>query len=238
MSPDRQPHHNDFEKDISILAGEAYLEGTLGMPKDSAALVLFAHGSGSSRHSPRNRFVARQLQASGIGTLLFDLLMRSEERIDETSGSYRFDIPFLANRLVTVTRWLLKRPDLQRIRLGYFGASTGAAAALRAAAEMPDAIGAVVSRGGRPDLAGDSLKSVRAPTLLIVGGEDGRVIEMNQQALAQLGCSKKKLIIVPGATHLFEEPGTLEDVARLAAAWFQRHLTETKKPNTRPSTRR
>ncbi len=212
------------ENEISIDTGTVVLKGTFGLPKGAAAIVLFAHGSGSSRNSPRNRYVAQVLEAHGIGTLLFDLLTREEESIDQVSGEFRFNIPFLANRLIDVTRRLIERPDANGLRLGYFGASTGAAAALAAAAELKEVIGAVVSRGGRPDLAGNALSSVRAPTLLIVGGDDQPVIVMNRDALAKLRC-EKKLVIVPGATHLFEEPGTLEEVARLAAEWFEQHLT-------------
>jgi putative phosphoribosyl transferase len=234
MIPGQKFQTDGIETEISIDAGQVALEGTLGLPKETSAVVVFAHGSGSSRHSPRNRYVARVLQTQGIGTLLFDLLTSEEESIDEVSGELRFDIPFLANRLMNATRWLLQRPDMQRVKLGYFGASTGAAAALVAAAELDSAIGAVVSRGGRPDLSGNALSSVRAPTLLIVGGDDEPVIEMNREALARLRC-EKKLVIVPGATHLFEEPGTLEEVARLAANWFTRHLAATDKRRVRAS---
>lgn len=234
MIPGQKFQTDGIETEISIDAGQVALEGTLGLFKETTAVVVFAHGSGSTRHSPRNRYVARVLQAQGIGTLLFDLLTSEEESIDEFSGELRFDIPFLANRLMNATRWLLLRPDMQRVKVGYFGASTGAAAALVAAAELHSAIGAVVSRGGRPDLSGDALGSVRAPTLLIVGGDDEPVIGMNREALARLRC-EKKLVIVPGATHLFEEPGTLEEVARLAANWFTRHLMVTDKRSVRAS---
>jgi dienelactone hydrolase len=234
MIPGQKFQTDGIETEISIDAGQVALEGTLGLLKETSAVVVFAHGSGSSRHSPRNRYVARVFQTQGIGTLLFDLLTSEEESIDELSGELRFDIPFLANRLMNATRWLLQRPDMQRVKLGYFGASTGAAAALVAAAELDSAIGAVVSRGGRPDLSGNALSSVRAPTLLIVGGDDEPVIEMNREALARLRC-EKKLVIVPGATHLFEEPGTLEEVARLAANWFTRHLTAADKRSVRAS---
>ncbi len=202
----------------------ATLEGTLALPRGALGLVLFAHGSGSSRHSPRNRFVAQTLQSQGVATLLFDLLTREEESVDQQTGELRFDIPFLAQRLAAATRWVLKIPETRDLNVGYFGASTGAAAALLAAAEFPDLIAAVVSRGGRPDLAADALGSVRAPTLLIVGGHDEPVITFNRRALADLGCSDKKLLVVPGATHLFEEPGALEEVARVAAAWFTAHF--------------
>jgi putative phosphoribosyl transferase len=200
------------------------LEGALAIPKGTQGLVLFAHGSGSSRHSPRNTFVARILQAQGIGTLLFDLLTRWEESRDQYSGEYRFDIPFLAKRLVSATRWARNNADTCSVKLGYFGASTGAGAALVAAAELPDAISAIVSRGGRPDLAAGALRAVRAPTLLIVGGEDEPVIRMNREAMTKLTACEKRLVIIPGATHLFEEPGTLEDVAEVAAQWFARYL--------------
>jgi dienelactone hydrolase len=236
MIPGRKVQTDGIESEIVIDAGKVELEGTLGIPKEAAGIVLFAHGSGSSRHSPRNRYVAQVLQSQGIGTLLFDLLTREEESIDEFSGEIRFDIPYLANRLMDATRWLAQRPDMQRIKLGYFGASTGAAAALVAAAEMHDVIAAVVSRGGRPDLAGDALSFVRAPTLLIVGGDDEPVIGMNREALAKLRCNKK-LVIIPGATHLFEEPGTLEEVARLAANWFMQYLAVTGKRSVRASAR-
>jgi putative phosphoribosyl transferase len=217
-------------QEISIEAGTVTLNGTLAVPEKASAMVLFAHGSGSSRHSPRNRYVAQVLQSQGIGTLLFDLLTREDEAIDEITGELRFNIRFLAIRLTDVTRWLIELPGLEGFHMGYFGASTGAAAALVAASKLPDVIGAVVSRGGRPDLAGPSLASVEAPTLLIVGGEDKPVIGMNREALAKLRC-EKKLVIVPGATHLFEEPGTLQEVSRLAADWFKQHLTAAPKPS-------
>ena len=238
MIPGRKFQNDGIESEISIDAGKVVLEGTLGLPTGARAIVLFAHGSGSSRHSPRNRYVAQVLQSQEIGTLLFDLLTREEESIDEFSGELRFDIPFLANRLTDATQWLMQRPDMEGVKLGYFGASTGAAAALVAAAKLPDAIGAVVSRGGRPDLAGAALSSVRAPTLLIVGGDDEPVIEMNRQALAKLRCLDQKLVIVPGATHLFEEPGTLEEVARLAAEWFKKYLTTAGKRSVHASARK
>jgi putative phosphoribosyl transferase len=224
MFPGRKMTGGGGEEEVSIQAGKLALEGTLGLPKGTGAVVLFAHGSGSSRRSPRNQYVARELRAAGVGTLLFDLLSAEEESIDEASGELRFDIPFLAKRLTDATRWLIERPDMAGMRIGYFGASTGAAAALVAAAELREQIGAVVSRGGRPDLAGDTLRRVAAPTLLIVGGDDEPVTGMNRQALVELGSAVKRLIIVPGATHLFEEPGKLEEVARLAAEWFRRHL--------------
>jgi dienelactone hydrolase len=185
--------------------------------------VLFAHGSGSSRHSPRNRYVAWLLNEVGLATLLVDLLTSEEEAIDLTTAHLRFDIGLLAGRLIGVTDWLTEHPDTRHLRIGYFGASTGAAAALMAAAERADVVGAVVSRGGRPDLAGPALTRVKAPTLLIVGGNDFPVIDLNRAALAQLHC-EKQLVIVPGATHLFEEPGALDQVAQLAREWFKRYL--------------
>ena len=193
------------------------------MPEGAGGLVLFAHGSGSSRRSSRNRFVAESLRRAGLGTLLFDLLTAEEAIEDEATASLRFDIDLLARRLIAATDWVSARPDLARLRLGYFGASTGAAAALVAAAERPDAVAAVVSRGGRPDLAGPYLIRVRAPTLLIVGSADRLVLDLNQDALDRMRASRG-IAIVPGATHLFEEPGALEEVARVAGSWFKRHL--------------
>lgn len=212
---------------VQISAGAVTLEGDLTVPAGAHAVVLFAHGSGSSRFSPRNRYVAEALQDAGLATLLIDLLTRQEEAIDARTGHLRFDIGLLARRLVHATDWLRHEPVTARFILGYFGASTGAGAALVAAAARPDSVGAVVSRGGRPDLAGEALRQVQAPTLLIVGGNDQPVIALNREALAQLAAPTKELVIVPGATHLFEEPGTLEEVARLAAGWFTRHLTPT-----------
>jgi putative phosphoribosyl transferase len=211
-------------RDISLKLTDAVLQGTLSLPQDATGVVLFAHGSGSGRLSPRNRYVAGVLESSGIGTLLFDLLTREEEAVDQYSAEFRFDIQLLARRLVGATRWAIRNPDMKDFSVGYFGASTGAAAALVAAAQLPDVVRAVVSRGGRPDLAQNSLGSVMAPTLLIVGGYDEPVIGMNRYALANLHCAKKELVIVPGATHLFEEPGTLEEVARIAAKWFDKYL--------------
>ncbi len=199
------------------------LDGNLGVSADARGVVLFAHGSGSGRHSPRNRYVAQVLRKAGLATLLIDLLTAEEEEVDLRTRHLRFDIGLLAERLVGATEWLERNPDTQNLRVGYFGASTGAAAALVAAAEHPEPIGAIVSRGGRPDLAGPALPRVTAPTLLIVGGNDFPVIGMNQEAMEQLR-TEKRLEIVPGATHLFEEPGALEEVARLAADWFVRHL--------------
>ncbi len=207
---------------VSFEAGAAKLEGLLRIPASARAVVLFAHGSGSSRLSPRNTFVAERLSASGLATLLFDLLTAREEEIDELTAELRFDIPLLTERLIAATEWVLRHPDLRDLSIGYFGASTGAAAALAAAARVPQ-VGAVVSRGGRPDLAGAALIVVRAPTLLIVGGNDPEVLALNRAALGQLG-GETRLEIVPGATHLFVERGTLERVATLAAGWFETHL--------------
>jgi putative phosphoribosyl transferase len=213
------------EREVRVPAGPVTLEGNLDIPDDARGVVLFAHGSGSGRHSPRNRYVARALHEARLATLLIDLLTPEEEEVDLRTRRLRFDIGLLAERLVGATDWLTQDPRTQGLRIGYFGASTGAGAALVAAAERPEVAGAVVSRGGRPDLAGNNLPHVRAPTLLIVGGSDVPVIGMNQEALAQLRV-EKKLEIVPGATHLFEEPGALEEVARLAAGWFVRHLKQ------------
>lgn len=207
------------ERLVRIPADGVSLEGSLAIPEGARGLVLFAHGSGSSRLSPRNNYVAQVLRQGGIGTLLFDLLSEEEDRVYAT----RFDIGLLSERLVTATRWVQGQPEVAGLPLGYFGASTGAAAALRAAAQLGSAIAAVVSRGGRPDLTGPTISQVTAPTLLIVGGLDDVVIGMNEEALAALK-AEKELTIVPGATHLFEEPGTLEAVARLAQGWFQRHF--------------
>jgi len=211
--------------EVRIPAGSVTLQGSLDIPPGAGGLVLFAHGSGSSRFSPRNRYVADVLREKGLATLLFDLLTAEEEVVDSVTREHRFNIPLLAGRVVEATRWARGRPETAAMRVGYFGASTGAAAALIAAAELPDQVGAVVSRGGRPDLAGEALRSVRAPTLLVVGGYDTAVIELNRAALAHLS-GEKELVIVPGASHLFEEPGKLEEVARLAADWFDRHLAE------------
>jgi putative phosphoribosyl transferase len=211
------------ERRVRVSAGPVELEGDLGSPENARGVVLFAHGSGSGRYSPRNRHVARALQRAGLATLLIDLLTPDEERVDLRSGHLRFDIGLLAERLAGATEWLIDIPDTRHLRIGYFGASTGAGAALVAAAERPRDVGAIVSRGGRPDLAGDALPLVEAPTLLIVGGNDAPVIGMNEEALARLR-AEKKLEIVAGATHLFEEPGALEEVARLAAGWFGRYL--------------
>ena len=228
---DRSMEGEGEERLVRVAAGAVTLEGNLSLPKGAGGIVLFAHGSGSSRHSPRNRYVARLLNQAKLATLLVDLLTSDEEAIDMRTAHLRFDIGLLAQRLVAVTDWLTQYPDTRQLRVGYFGASTGAAAALVAAAERPDVVGAVVSRGGRPDLAGHALARVRAPTLLIVGGNDFQVIELNRAALAQLRC-EKQLVIVPGATHLFEEPGALDEVARRAREWFERHL---KQQRARPS---
>jgi putative phosphoribosyl transferase len=202
------------------------ITGDLTVPIDAQGVVVFAHGSGSSRLSPRNRFVAEVLQKAEMATLLLDLLTADEEQADLRTGHLRFDVDLLANRLVEATRWLAVDSSARALPAGYFGASTGAAAALIAAAESKESIRAVVSRGGRPDLAGLSLAKVKAPTLLIVGGNDGQVIELNKRAFDQLQC-EKKLEIVPGATHLFEEPGTLEQVAALASKWFSAQVPYT-----------
>ncbi len=211
-------------RSVLIDMDDATLEGDLAIPSDAGAVVLFAHGSGSSRKSPRNRFVARQLRAEGLGTLLFDLLTATEDEADVVTREYRFDIDLLARRLVGATDWLLAQPEAQGLKLGYFGASTGSAAALMAARERPADVLAVVSRGGRPDLAAPALPKVMAPTLLIVGGLDQHVLELNKQAMARMRADRN-LALVDGATHLFEEPGALEEVARLAGDWFRRHLT-------------
>ena len=217
---------------VHVTAGKATLEGTLDIPQGASGIVLFAHGSGSSRHSPRNRYVAQALGAGGLATLLIDLLTAEEEQVDRVTAHLRFDIALLARRLIGATDWLLQYPETERLRVGYFGASTGAAAALVAAAERPDVVSAIVSRGGRPDLAGPALVRVRAPTLLIVGGLDYPVIAMNRDAMAQLSV-EKQLVIVPGATHLFEEPGTLEQVADLARGWFVRNLAASTQESLR-----
>jgi dienelactone hydrolase len=211
------------EREVRVSAGPVTLEGSLGIPNSVGGVVLFAHGSGSGRHSPRNRYVARVLREANLATLLIDLLTEDEEEVDLRTTRLRFDIGLLARRLVGATDWLVQNPDTEQLRIGYFGASTGAGATLVAAAERPDEVGAIVSRGGRPDLAGDALPLVKAPTLLIVGGNDEPVIGMNEEALARMR-AVKRLQIVPGASHLFEEPGALEEVARLATVWFARHL--------------
>jgi len=208
---------------VTIPAGGVDLRGDLTLPPGACGLVIFAHGSGSSRRSPRNQSVAQYLQSKGMGTLLFDLLTEGEERAEYYTRHLRFNISMLGERLVDATRWVGSEPGVRHLAIGYFGASTGAAAALVAAAGLGGRISAVVSRGGRPDLAGEALPKVKAATLLIVGGEDTPVIDLNEQASAALRC-EKRLTIVPGATHLFEEPGALECVAQLAAEWFLEHL--------------
>jgi len=213
---------NVESRKVRIESGSVTLEGELSVPENASGIVLFAHGSGSSRHSPRNQYVARVIREAGVATLLFDLLTREEEAVDLTTRHLRFDISLLARRLIEATTWIQKQDDTRHLRVGYFGSSTGGGAALVAAAGA-DEIGAVVSRGGRPDLAGPALRHVKAPTLLIVGGRDEVVINLNKEAYAELRC-EKELKIVPGASHLFEEPGALEEVARLAAEWFQSHL--------------
>ena len=215
--------HQATARAVSINAAGATLAGDLSIPTDARGLVVFVHGSGSSRHSPRNRFVADALRAAGLATLLMDLLTEAEETEDVRTLALRFDIDLLARRLVVATDWLGRQPDVSALPIGYFGASTGAGAALVASAERPGAVAAVVSRGGRPDLAGPSLGAARAPTLLIVGGADGPVIEMNRDAMRQMS-ALTHLEIIPGATHLFEEPGALEQVAMLARAWFAHYL--------------
>lgn len=212
------------ERAVRIPVNDVELEGDLAIPGNALGLVLFAHGSGSSRHSPRNRYVAQVLQNKGLATLLFDLLTAEEEAEDLIRGHLRFNVKLLSGRLIAGTDWVKQNEDTRDYTRGYFGASTGAAAALIAAAERPDDVSAIVSRGGRPDLAGPVLSKVKAPTLLIVGGHDSVVIDLNRDALNRLRV-EKQLVIVTGATHLFEEPGALEEVARLSAEWFLAHLS-------------
>jgi dienelactone hydrolase len=220
----RTPDRDDrAAREVQIQAGDVQLDGTLSVPADAQGIVIFAHGSGSSRFSSRNRYVASHLNRARLATLLFDLLTREEETIDARTAELRFDIALLAKRLVDAADWIANQSDTRDLPIGYFGASTGGGAALVAAAQRRDQIAAVVSRGGRPDLADDALPVVRAPTLLIVGSLDVPVIEMNREAFGQLNC-EKRMEIVPGASHLFEEPGTLEDVAQLATTWFTEHL--------------
>jgi pimeloyl-ACP methyl ester carboxylesterase len=216
--------------EVRIPAGPAILDGSLNIPEIATALVLFVHGSGSSRHSPRNQYVARTLNHAGLATLLFDLLTPEEELIDARTAEHRFNIALLAERLVYATNWATRQKQTRELGIDYFGSSTGGGAALVAAAELPDTVGAVVSRGGRPDLAGEALAQVRAPTLLIIGGEDDVVIELNERARSQMRC-EVKLEIVPGATHLFEEPGALEKVAQLASDWFLLHAAGSSGPH-------
>jgi dienelactone hydrolase len=215
------------EQAVHVEVGDVVLEGDLTLPQDTSGVVLFAHGSGSSRHSPRNRAVARRLQSSAFGTLLLDLLTADEDAIDAETAELRFNISLLATRLQGAIDWLARNRDTSTYTVGVFGASTGAAAAIMAASERPERVTAVVSRGGRPDLAGAALERVQRPTLLIVGGADAPVIDLNRQALARLRCREKELVIVPGAGHLFEQPGALEQVAQLAATWFTTHTPQT-----------
>lgn len=210
-------------KEIEITVDKVVLKGNLSIPKNAKAIILFAHGSGSSRFSPRNQYVAQVLRKAGLATLLMDLLTKEEELIDEQTGELRFNIEFLADRLIGAAKWLKKNSKTKNLAVGYFGSSTGAGAALIAAAKYPADIKTIVSRGGRPDLAMPYLKKVKASVLLIVGGNDTPVIGMNEEAMKQLSV-EKKLEIVPGATHLFEEPGKLEEVAQLAADWFTKHM--------------
>ncbi len=217
---------NTENRYVRILSTGVHLEGILSVPDDAKGLVVFVHGSGSSRNSPRNQYVAQTLQEGGLATLLFDLLTASEEEIDLRTRHLRFDIDLLARRTSGVLEWLDLQPFAQGLKRGLFGSSTGAAGALMTAAELPQKVAAIVSRGGRPDLAGSALPKVQAPTLLIIGGNDEEVIHLNERALAQMQPGQeKKMMIVPGASHLFEEPGTLEYVARLATNWFQTHLS-------------
>ncbi len=209
---------------VRLPTAGATLDGDLALPQNPAGLVVFAHGSGSGRHSPRNRYVAAALQNAGLATLLLDLLTQSEEAADQESGRFRFDIRLLASRLLDVTEALAADGRVGTLPIGLFGASTGAGAALLAAAARAEAVRAVVSRGGRPDLAGEALTRVRAPTLLIVGGADVTVLELNREALQRIGASQKELRVIPGASHLFAEPGALEEVSRLAADWFRTYL--------------
>lgn len=221
-----QPHATTLHE-VRIPCGDAWLYGDLALPAEFVGLVLFAHGSGSGRHSGRNRQVARRLQEAGIATLLFDLLTAREEEVDLHTRQHRFDIALLTRRMEDATAWAAQQAAVRGLPIGYFGASTGSAAALIAAAQLGHRVAAVVSRGGRPDLAGPAaLAAVTAPTLLIVGGNDAGVLELNEQAFRQLRC-EKRLTVVPNATHLFEEAGTLEQVGDLAAGWFSRHLLRT-----------
>lgn len=208
---------------VTVRLNSVQLDGYLSIPTAATGVVVFAHGSGSSRHSPRNRYVADILNEAGLATLLIDLLNADEQEADLQTGQLRFDIGFLATRLIAITQWLREQPQVAGLKIGYFGASTGAGAALVAAAELPRLIHAVVSRGGRPDLAGSALEYVEAPTLAIVGGHDPQVLELNRQALAKMH-AVKSLEVIPGASHLFEEPGALEKVAKLARTWFAEEL--------------
>ena len=208
---------------LKIPVGDVEVEGNLFLPKGTSCVVVFAHGSGSSRFSPRNQYVAKEFNKAHMGTLLFDLLASEEEEEDDLTAEYRFNISLLAERLIGVTEWLRNDPQTKKLKIGYFGASTGAAAALIAAAKLPDIISAVVSRGGRPDLAGEYLADVEAPTLLIVGGWDSEVIELNRQAQTQMR-NQNKLLVIQGATHLFEESGKIGEVAAVSGNWFLRYL--------------
>jgi pimeloyl-ACP methyl ester carboxylesterase len=210
-------------REVEIIIGSKTLHGQLALPHAARGLVMFIHGSGSSRHSPRNQQVAADLQQGGLATLLFDLLTQPEESFDLQTGEFRFNIPYLAQRVLEVTDWVLQQDQLATLPIGYFGGSTGAAAALVAAALRPTSIDAVVSRGGRPDLASDELPLVQAPTLLIVGSKDPETLKLNEQAIVQMRC-EREMRIVPAATHLFEEPGALERVTQLARGWFKRYL--------------
>ncbi|HVX40303.1 MAG TPA: alpha/beta family hydrolase [Gemmatimonadaceae bacterium] len=238
MNQDRLPYGEDqLERTVSLTADGVSLEGTLGIPEHALGIVLFAHGSGSSRFSPRNRYVARVLRDAGLATLLLDLLSPAEERVDDITRELRFDIQMLGRRLVAAIDWLADNDDTANLAVGLFGASTGGGAALVAAAERPTRVRAVVSRGGRPDLAGDALPNVEAPTLLVVGGRDEVVIDLNERARDHMRATVR-LDIVPGATHLFEEPGTLESVAERARDWFVRHLpASTREMNGHEGTR-
>lgn len=221
-----KPRSGAESRGVKISIGEVILEGDLTQPEGAQGLILFAHGSGSSRHSRRNQHVAQLLNEAGFATLLFDLLTAQEEAAEARTAHLRFDIPLLADRLVGATDWARDEPNLAGLPIGYFGASTGGGAAIVAAAERPEVVGAVVSRGGRPDLAGEALPQAKAPTLLIVGSLDSPVITMNRDARDQMK-AQTQLTIIPGASHLFEEPGKLDEVARLASAWFHEHLTGT-----------
>lgn len=224
MTAKRRTSH-EMTTPVRIAADELVLHGDLRVPQDARGFVIFVHGSGSSRFSPRNRHVAEELNKHGLATLLLDLLTDQEQRIDTETMQYRFDIPLLARRSILVASWARRQPEIGRLPIGLFGASTGAAAALMTAAALKEQIAAVVSRGGRPDLAEDALDQVKAPTLLMVGGEDETVLGFNEKAAARMRCVNK-LYVIPGATHLFEEPGALEQVAAAAGEWFVKHMQE------------
>jgi dienelactone hydrolase len=198
-----------------------FLDGKLRIPQSPEGIIIFVHGSGSGRHSPRNQFVAEKLNEDGLATLLLDLLTTDEEELDNQTRKLRFDIGLLSKRLISTINWITNNHDTKNLAVGLFGASTGAAAALVAAAELPNIVSAIVSRGGRPDLAGNVLKSVQAPTLFLVGGNDPQIVELNENALKDMTTEKKKITLIPDATHLFEEPGKLEQVARIASGWFR-----------------